>query len=215
MPVRSPLQALQRLMGGNQGFELPEVAPAPPLPIKTPSLDQDIPDPRMLKITDPSGVKTGKYPQFVAEKISDAASLRGIDPIRALAMALQESSIGRDHSENPLQFVPMSSDEQDESNYIETFPPAAQMELNLDRALGRYDTHYGRQAKKTPDDEALNIQSYNGMGRIQGGDNFSHRPPMYGGQTDLIGRRDKPYGKRILELEGLLKSQPEIQKIIK
>ena len=56
---------------------------------------------------------------------------------------------------------------------------------------------------------------YNGLGRIQGGDNFSYRPPMYGGQTDLIGRRDKPYGKRILALEGLLKQQPDFQKVLK
>jgi len=215
MPIISPLQVLQRLMRGNQGIELPEVAPAPPLSINEPTFDQDIPDPRMLKINDPTRLKSGNYPQFTAEKISDAAKLREVNPLRALSIALQESSIDKDHSENPMQFVPMSSDEQDEADYISTFPPAAQMELNTDLALQRYNTHYNRQARKTPNDEELNIQAYNGLGRIQGGDNFSYRPPMYGGQTDLIGRRDKPYGKRILALEGLLKQQPDFQKVLK
>src|SRR3972149_10863944 len=108
MPLSLPLMALKKLIGSPQDMELPSVASAPVLPINEPTLDQDIPDPRMLKINDPTRVKSGNYPQFTAEKISDAAKLREVNPLRALSIALQESSIGKDHSENPMQFVPMS-----------------------------------------------------------------------------------------------------------
>ena len=88
--------------------------------------------------------------------------------------------------------------------------------------MDRFKELVGRQSAKTPDDQALNLQAYNGLGHIPDGTgrpssgvNSALGGPMYGGQTGLVGSRDKPYGKRIMEIMEMLKQQPDIQELVK
>ena len=219
MPTSTlPLQQLQILKNlvGMGSADLPAVAPAPPLPINEPTLEQNIPDPRYLKIKDPTGLKTGNYPQIFVDDLTSAAKQHGLDPLRILALGLTESNLGRESPGNPLQFVQQTPDEYEESQYIESFPEDAQRQLNIDRSLNRYKFLVGNQSKRTPNDEELNIQAYNGMSRINGGPiPAGVRGKMYDGKTDLIGRRDRPHGKAVLAMEELIKQQPDFKRYIK
>src|SRR5215510_16070984 len=56
-------------------------------------------------ITDPreGGQLTGRsYPGLVARDVATVARRRGVDPNTALAMGLQESTLGRTQASNPL-----------------------------------------------------------------------------------------------------------------
>ena len=215
LPLRQ-LQILKNLIGNKDDIELPSVLAPPRLPINEPTLEQNIPDNRYLKINDPTGLKSGNYPQIFADDLVSAAKQHGLDPLRILALGLRESTLGREDPKNPLQFVAQNDDELDETKYIESFPEDAQRQLNIDRSLNRYKFLVGNQTKRTPNDEELNIQAYNGMGRINGGPvPTGVRGDMYGGKTDLIGRRDRPHGKATLAMEELIKQQPDFQKVLK
>jgi len=208
MPVHyNPLEALKKIYLRTN----PSPSEAPDLAVGSTALDppNEPSGEPPVRLNDPSGKYTGAYRTQIVDDIVGGAKRYGIEPLRALAIGLQESGLGKYDATNPMQFVPQISDEQPLSEDF-GFPEGAQRVENIDRALERYNIHTGRQSAKTPNDEAAIIQSYNGMGRIQGGPNYSFRDPMYGGQTDLIGARDKPYGKAILALEELLKNQPDI-----
>jgi hypothetical protein len=182
------------------------------LPI-TPAANPDIPiptPPRTLQLNDPSGRFTGRYDPNVAQDVISGAKRAGVDPMTGLAMALQETGLGKYGSSNPLTHMAQSEQEQmDLSKGVQwhQLPPEGQRLFNIDEGF----SHLNQMAKMKrvdPADEELTLQAYNGMGAIPD-------QPMYGGQTGLIGRRDRPYGKAVIGLrENILRPNSAIQSLI-
>ena len=192
-------------------IDLPTPPQAPPkrLPQRL-SGPLDLPKPPKTKIDDPSGHLRGSYDTEVLQDIVNAAKFHNMDPLTALAMSGQESTFGRATPDNPLHY-----NWDVENNHHGILDPNAARKIALDRSMERFQELTARQRAKTPDDPELIMQAYNGMGKVQGGSEVPENSPMYGGQTELIGRRDRPYGKRIAELVEMLRSQPDIQNLIK
>ena len=80
-----------------------------------------------------------------------------------------------------------------------------------DQAVGimKEQFQYGRNVFGNDAEEELVIQGYNGYGWLPEGRQF------YGANKRLHGAKDRPYGKRIINLrENMIKPNPEIQKIV-
>jgi hypothetical protein len=161
-------------------------------------LVQGIPKPPPVRIDDPEGRLSGSYDGELLRRIRDEAKLEGVDPLTALAMAGQETTFGRANSENPFHL---------DLGRHET--PIGPIPAALQYFKKQYDRHMARSG-----DEELAIQAYNGLGKIQGGSEVPDGTEMYGGQTDLHGYRDRPYGKAIIKLREMLAQQPSIQGLI-
>jgi hypothetical protein len=189
---------------------MPELPKAPKPAINTLAGPHNIPSPSPTRIDDPSGKMSGSYDTSVMQKIVDAAKVNQFDPLTALAVSGQESAFGKYDVENPMRLQLGLHGYQDDSDDIYT-PQSSMINQAMDYLRKRTD----RQRSQTPDDEELILQSYNGLGKIQGGSEVAEGAEMYGGQTDLHGRRDRPYGKSILQLKEMLAGQPSIQRIIK
>ena len=167
------------------------------------------PSPRDLKLNDPSGRFSGLYNSNIIGEIIRSAKKFGEDPLTALAMGLQETRLGRDSEHNPMHFLPLDGnipgehlmDPRMASHAVD----AAILPESLDASMVRWQQNKRR---VDPTDEELAIQSYNGLGRIS--------PGQYGSDVPLNGRRDRPYGKRVMELrDNVLKPNEQIQEMIK
>lgn len=195
----NPLNILQRLM-------MPEGLPETPFPPRGrrpgPIVAGDdvggIPSGPPVRIDDPNGKLTGNYSRPLLTKIRDEAKLAGVDPLTALAMAGQETTFGKygGGQSNPLHLSSMHGNHPygDIAGALEFFK---------------------KRSSRFPDDEELAIQSYNGLGKIQGGSEIPAGEQMYGGQTQLHGAKDRPYGKAIIKLREMLAQQPSIKGLIK
>jgi soluble lytic murein transglycosylase-like protein len=177
--------------------------PAPAAPAKRQNtLDPQvlgIPKPPPVRIDDPDGRLSGTYDRELLQNIANEAKLTGVDPATALAMAGQETTFGR-YGAGP-----------DNPFHLDKFYHGDHPLGNITGAL----EYFKKRSSQFPDDEELAIQSYNGLGKIQGGSEVEPDTPMYGGQTALHGLRDRPYGKAIIKLREMLLQQPDIQGLIK
>ena len=209
---------LQRLMLVPQSMPEPPKPPVKQLPApireasdmwnRTPLNIQ--PGPK-VNISDPNGKLSGNYDGDIIKRIANMAKLEGVDPLTALAVSGQESTFGRYDAENPMRLNfdvhgGMDYGENDKSAYDDRV---------LQKSMQYLKSRTDRQRSQTPEDEELILQSYNGFGKVQGGSEVAEGAEMYGGQTELHGGRDRPYGKAIMQLREMLANQPSIQKIIK
>lgn len=189
---------------------MPEVPAAPAKNIPTLAGPHNIPDPLPTRIDDPTGKLSGKYDTSIMKQIVDAAKVNQVDPLTALAVSGQESAFGKYDIQNPMRINTALHGAPDHTDDIYT-PQNALINKAMDYLRRRTD----RQRSQTPDDEELILQSYNGLGKIQGGSEVAPDTKMYGGQLNLHGHRDRPYGKAVMQLREMLASQPGIQRIIK
>lgn len=171
----------------------------------------NLPDPPPVRVDDPQDTLSGDFDGTTMRAIVNAARGSGVDPLTALAITGQESTFGRNAPHNPMQvrydLHPMSEPAEG--------PEHLRQAESLMSAMKIFKALTGRQRRRTPNDPELILQAYNGMGKVQGGSEVDTGAPMYGGQTDLHGGRDRPYGKRILALREMLARQPAIQKLLR
>ena len=179
-----------------------------------------------VAIDDPSGALTGTFDTTLLNDINTSARMHGVDPYVALAVAAQESAF---KTTNPMGYFPAGkfvnnvfvTDDDPESGLSTNTPLDVRRMINIDASMRRLRDKTARQSAKTPNDAALILQSYNGMGRVpnpmrRGRDGRERMVGRYGGQTQkMTGRVDKPYGKRILEIASMLKQQPDVVNIVK
>ena len=160
---------------------------------------------RGLRLEDPSGRFSGDYDEHLAGDIIRAAKKHGEDPFTAVAMGLQETRLGRDNDLNPMHWMNLSEETPD---FFDFSGPAADTRLDaLTASMERWKENR-RAGRVDPSDESLDIQSYNGLGKLL--------PGLYGQAEALHGRRDRPYGKRIMELrENVIKPNAKIQELVK
>lgn len=198
----------ERLMLVPQSMPTPPEAPRRNIPSL--SGPHNIPDPLPTKINDPSGKLSGKYDTSILRQIVNAAKVNQVDPLTALAVSGQESAFGKYDIQNPMRIDTNLHGVQDYTDDIYT-PQTALINQAMEYLRKRTD----RQRSQTPGDEELILQSYNGLGKIQGGSEVKEGTEMYGGQTELHGHRDRPYGKAVMQLREMLAKQPGIQRILK
>jgi hypothetical protein len=166
---------------------------------------------RDIALTDPNETFTGKYSSDVAKDIISSATKAGVDPITGLAMGLQESTLGNAGHENPLAWKPITTGEHPMAPVTGMkwweMPTEALRPFFLDASFDRLkQTTHDKQVD--PSDEELYLQAYNGMGPVPGNS-------MYGGQSGLTGRKDRPYGKAVMRLrEDILRPNPAIQGLL-
>jgi len=143
-----------------------------------------------------------------------------------LAVAAQASAF---KTTNPMGYFPAGkfvnntfvTNDDPEIGLSTNTPLDVRRMINIDASMRRLKDKTARQTERTPDDAALILQSYNGMGRVpnplrRGSDGRERMVGRYGGQTQkMVGRVDKPYGKRILEIVSMLKQQPDVVDIVK
>lgn len=179
-----------------------------------------------VTIDDPSGALTGTFDTALLNDINTSARMHGVDPYVALAVAAQESAF---KTTNPMGYFPAGAfvnntfvtNDDPESGLSTNTPLDIRRIINIDASMRRLKDKTARQSKHTPNDAALILQSYNGMGRVPnpsrtGKDGRERMAGRYGGQTqEMVGRVDKPYGKRILEIVSMLKQQPDVVDIVK
>jgi|SRR5262245_3846672 len=163
-------------------------------------------------ITDPreGGTLTGRsYPGLVARDVVTVARRRGVDPNTALAMGLQESTLGRTQATNPLTVSaphPMVDPDTDPIAYTlgqspqhRTALEAHTRDVNLNTALG-YLKSLQRRLASSP--EERQIQAFNGLGR----------PRFASGAYGGVAPADLPenfYGKRVQDIrENVVKTNP-------
>jgi hypothetical protein len=196
----NPVSLLQRLM-------MPEGLPQPPqAPQGRRPADalggrvEGLPAGPPVHIEDPSGKLTGDFDRGVFHDVISKARMAGVDPATALAMAGQETTFGRygGGANNPLHLL---------KHGLEDVYPGGDTLAALD--------YFKKRSSLFPNDEELGIQAYNGLGKIQGGSEVPDGEKMYGGQIELHGARDRPYGKRIIELRNMLLQQPAVKGLIK
>jgi hypothetical protein len=182
------IEQLQQML--SLGTPNPPKAPKKQLP----GLDEGLhlPEPPPVEVNDPSGRLSGRYNRGLLQNIANEAKLAGVDPLTALAMSGQETTFGKYGAgpDNPLHLDVGLHGEHPFGNI------AGAMQ------------YFKKRSSKFPEDEALAIQSYNGLGKIQGGSEVAPDTPMYGGQPALHGLRDKPYGKAVMGIRDMLASQP-------
>jgi hypothetical protein len=213
------LNELMKKLLGLQAPQLPEppLAPKANLPLidgrpkwleaLQPVLgEMPIPSGPPVKIDDPTGKLAGNFDRSVFMDVISKAKMAGVDPLTALAMAGQETTFGRygAGADNPLHLLHRNGGiglpHGDESH------PGGDTLAALD--------YFKKRSKPFMHDEELAIQSYNGLGKIQGGSEIPAGEKMYGGRTELHGGRDRPYGKEIIRLRQFLSQQPAIKGLL-
>ncbi len=166
---------------------------------------------RDLSLTDPNQTFTGKYSSDVIKDIILSSLKASVDPLTGLAMGLQESTLGNASHENPLAWKPITKGEHPMAPVTGMkwweMPTEALRPFFLDASFDRLK-QTTRDKKVDPADEELYLQAYNGMGPVPG-------DSMYGGQSGLVGRRDRPYGKAVIRArEDVIKPSPAIQGLL-
>lgn len=199
-------ELLKRLMMAQS--PTPPQAPKPSIP--TLEGPHKLPSPLPTRIDDPSGKLSGKYDTSILQKIVNESRLNQVDPLTALAVSGQESAFGKYDIDNPMRLDMGLHGEPEFSD-----DKFSLQDGTIQKAMEYLKSRTDRQRSRTPGDEELILQSYNGLGKIQGGSEVAEGAEMYGGQTALHGHRDRPYGKAILQLREMLAGQPAIQKILK
>lgn len=192
------------LMGQLVNIPPPPASPTP----RTSTIPADPPQPinADLKLNDPSGRFSGLYDQHMISDIIRAAKKFGEDPMTAIAMSLQETRLGKTNGMNPMHWMNLSKEA---PAFFESPDPDANNRLDaLNASMQRWQDNrkYGKITSRDP--ETLDIQSYNGLGYIQ--------PGLYDNPLPQNGRKDQPYGKRVVNLrDNILKPNPRIQQLLK
>ena len=163
-------------------------------------------------ITDPregGRLTGGSYPGLVARDVATVARRTGVDPHTALAMGLQESTLGRTQASNPLTLSaphPMVDPTTDpiastlaSSPHYRTALEAHTRDVNLTNALGYLKS---LQQRLSTSPEERQIQAYNGLGRPR------FASTAYGG----VAPAELPenfYGRRVQDIrENVVKTNP-------
>ena len=186
--------------------------PTPQRPFHPPATpgDLNLPEAPAVRIDDPSGKLTGNYHGETLRNIVAAAKRAKVDPLTTPAISGQECTFGRMAPHNPMQI----RFDLHPGSEPAAGPDRLRQQEALQAAMGIFKTLTGRQRRRTPNDPELILQAYNGLGKIHGGSEVPVDKPLYGGQTNLHGAKDRPYGKAILELRELLKGQKAIQALL-
>src|SRR5262245_52047855 len=167
----------RRVVGVPPAPAAPDRAASMPRPLRPGDPVGDVADPT-LAISDPraGGTLTGRgYPGLVAQDVASVARRVGVDPNTALAMGLQESTLGRGQQDvrNPLTLSanlrPIDVDADPITHTLIWTQPEQRTALdfherdqNLDASL-RYLKTLQRRLATSP--EERQIQAYNGLGR--------------------------------------------------
>ena len=161
------------------------------------------------RLEDPEGTLTGRYDPDVIEGIVQAAQRHGVDPVTALSVGLQESTLGERNDLNPMSVLRSPYDTDIDVDTVWNTNPAGASKLardrNIDTGVGMLAGHAKRYASEP---ESKQLQAYNGLGRPS----FSGKR-AYGGQK-VADLPDNFYGTRIQNirermrpsLEGLVKA---------
>jgi hypothetical protein len=161
---------------------------------------------RDVRLTDPGGRFSGLYDSHLIQELAQAATRFKEDPWTVLAMGLQESTLGKRDQSNPLSLVWSKGAEPPPWETFLGLPEAASRSALIDESLKKWQELKGYLPNTAP--EVLQIQSYNGLGRVPAG--------QYGQSVATSGRHDRPYGHRIIELrEQVLKPNPAIQELVR
>jgi len=189
-----------------------------PQPLRAGDPVGNVADPTFA-ITDPreGGRLTGaSYPGLVARDVATVARRTGVDPHTALAMGLQESTLGRTQASNPLTVSaphPMVDPDTDpiaytlgQSPQYRTALEAHTRDVNLNTAL-TYLKSLQQRLRTSP--EERQIQAYNGLGRPR------FASTAYGGvaPTELP---ENFYGKRVQDIrENVVRTNPALQRLVR
>lgn len=173
-----------------------------------------------ITISDPKGLKTGKYSKSHINGIIKASRIIGVDPNTAVALALQESNLGkakiktrRGEVQGPLAMVNQFSDEQqkeldEKAKTTGVGPEYLKLAIALRDKL-KYADQLGFK------DEASKLQAYNGYGMITqkkfGGTEKAYGIPI-GAGLDM--KKNPLYGKRLLELKEGIAGNKDISNLV-
>lgn len=170
---------------------------------------------------------SGNYDLALLKDIAEVSSNQGIDPYIMIAIGLQESRLGEDYGDWAvkggsvfnLESTPFTDKVWNELN---TTFEKEKKELGWKQAYRRNSIRkaaamfkekerlakhlYGKFRHREPT-EAEVIQGWQGWGRIP----FSK---SFGKQKNLVGFRDVPHGKQVLQHVQSLKSNPAIRMLI-
>jgi hypothetical protein len=170
---------------------------------------------------------SGEFNRDVVQHVLDAAKRYNYDPYTALAVALQESQLGnKDFNLGHIQDVPTAIESKlpklTEAEKKKDFDEY-QKKYSADMLVRALMEKKGVAERLGLNDEAQQIQAYNGLGRIfpqsDAGYHGYNMAKIYG--VDLpeegIDMKQNPlYGKQIIDLrENVIKKNPELAEIAK
>ena len=193
-------------------------------PFGTNTLIGDLSEPEKkepeIKIVDAKGLKTGSYSKAHIDGIIKASRIVGIDPRSAIALALQESNLGKAKTKGRRGVRDA------ELAQVNQFSESQQKELDKKAAETGVGADYLKLAIALRDkmkyaevlgfqDEASKLQAYNGYGMITK-DKFGGTDKAYGVSigSGIDMKKNPLYGKRLLELKKDISQNEEINNLI-
>lgn len=197
----------------------------------------DPPGSNSISLKDSAGIKKGNYSKDKIKGLIGAANAVGVDPYKLLALGWQESDLGGDVKNQPVDDPNVirgrgkgrasgsigQIKDFSEGQYKEMSQLAEKTGINssyLKTAIAFRDKlKYAKQLGF--EDEALQLQAYNGYGKLTPPKDAKGNvvPQKYYGQ--LVGaegidmRKNPLYGKRLLALASDLKKSKDINELIK
>lgn len=159
--------------------------------------------------------KTGSYDPEIIGNIIKAAKFNGVDPNTAIALALQETSLGKLDPDN------IGASLMKPGAYGKAPKGMNQDAYEFTRLL-KEKMAYGQ--KLGYDDEAHQLQAYNGLGKLANKGDYqlggvAQNQSFYGKQLkpgESLDLKENPlYGKTVIDLrDNLIKNNPDIQNMI-
>jgi hypothetical protein len=170
----------------------------------------------MIEISDSLKLKSGKYPKKHIEGVIRAAQVAGIDPYQALALSLQEDSLGTLGKGRSNRRFGSAYDlsEKTEKEFMQVAQDSGVDGKYLRLAFALRDKLQA--AKKSGyTDEAMQLQAYNGYGTLTSAA-FGGAKKAYGIEIGSgINMKQNPvYGKRLVALKNDLQKNESIRKLI-
>lgn len=179
----------------------------------------------MIDIVDSKKLKSGKYSKKHIEGLSKAAKLAGVKPEYMIALALQESNLGKAKERSGRSRGEVRTKVKPSLAQVNDFSEFQQKELDELAKKSGIDPLYLKPAIALRDklkyatqlgfkDEAAKLQAYNGYGVLtkkQAGSGTAYGVPI-GEGIDM--KKNPLYGKRLLELSRDIATNKEIAKLL-
>lgn len=155
------------------------------------------------------------YQKGMVQQLAEAADRYGVDPYDYVALGISETGLGNQTDANPVRiYWPAHAKAFEERYGYNPDDVQAVTAEDKERHVIDYGAKYlADQFARFPNDRLSALQAYSGTGsKIYGG----RTSGKYFGknQQNLNAWRDKPQGRRVMELSDLLRKSPEFQEII-